>query len=239
MLKRLGFLLAFTMVASMVTGCTVKLVAPYDADLQLKASSMQAEVDAWDLTMRNGAGTIADDPRHPDVVAMITKWHDEAGAMLTIAASNDTVTANCSEAEKAVYGVIENDIPANLRASAQANTNAKSTSGCDASLVALIDKNIDDVEKSLTTHCQASWIPDTYFTTLAQNKATAPPPPNAPDSATQNKLNNACLAEFKIVPGLPAGSAGAQHGRAVSSLLTTLKSIVYVETRKKVAAVPK
>jgi hypothetical protein len=47
------------------------------------------------------------------------------------------------------------------------------------------------------------------------------------------------LAEFKADPNVPAAAASAQHGRAVSVLLTTLQSIVYVETRKKAAEASK
>jgi len=53
----------------MAAACAEQLVSPYNAELAQKASSMQAEVAAWDLTMRGGAGTIADDPRHPEAAA--------------------------------------------------------------------------------------------------------------------------------------------------------------------------
>lgn len=220
------------------TACTVKLVAPYNSNLQQKASSMQAEVAAWDLTMRNGAGTISDDPRHPDVAAMINKWHGEYEAMLTLAVSNDPVMANCSKAVKDVYGVIESQVPADLRAATQSNVNATAPSGCEVGLVAQIDTGINDVEKALK-YCQVSWIPDAYFTGLGQNRAAVSAPPNAPDATAQKKLYNSCLAEFKVVSSAPTGAAGAQHGRAVSALLTTLQSIVYVENRKKSAEVSK
>jgi hypothetical protein len=242
LLKRFCYLVAFTIMTLMATGCTVKLVAPYDSDLLQKATSMQSEVQAWDLKMRNGAGTISDDPRHPDVISIISKWHDEAGAMLTLAASNDPGMATCSTAEKNVYGVIENVIPANLRAAAQSVT-MKPSSGCEVELVALIDKGINDIGSQLKANdiCQASWVPDTYFIGLSQNRTAAPAPPEPTDNAALQKkqLYNSCLTLFKVTPGLPPGSAGANHGRAVSALLTTLQSIVYVENRKKAAETSK
>lgn len=239
LLRRLGCLAVFTVVTMMATACTtVKLVAPYNSDLQQKASSMQAEVAAWDLTMRNGAGTISDDPRHPDVAAMINKWHGEAEAMLTLAVSNDPGKANCSDAVKYVYGVIESKVPDDLRPAAQSNVNATAPSGCEVGLVTKIDTGINDVEKALK-YCQVSWIPDTYFIGLGQNRATASTPPNAPDAKIQENLHKSCLSEFKVESSVPAGAAGAQHGRAVSALLTTLQSIVYVENRKKAAEASK
>ena len=82
-------------IVPLATACTAQLVAPYNADLQQRASSMQAEVASWDLAMRHGAGTIADDPRNPDVIAQLNKWRGDADAMLTLAISSDpqTVTA--------------------------------------------------------------------------------------------------------------------------------------------------
>jgi hypothetical protein len=240
--KRYCYLVTLTIVIVMATGCTVKLVAPYDPDLLQKATSMQSEVQAWDLKMRNNAGTISDDPRHPDVVSTISKWHDEAGAMLTLAASKDPDMATCGAAEKDVYGVIEKSIPANLRAAAQ-SVKINSTAGCEVGLVAMLDNGISDIENQLMAGnvCQASWIPDEYFIGLSQNRAITPAPPEPTGNAEQQKqkLYKSCFTLFKVTPGLPAGSAGANHGRAVSALLTTLQSIAYVENRKKAAETSK
>jgi hypothetical protein len=238
-IRRPNHLVTWLMVALQAQGCTVQLVAPYDPDLEQKASSMQAEVAAWDLTMRASAGTVVADPRNPGVAMIINKWHGEAEAMLTEAASNDPGAVNCGEAVKLVSGTIENAVPENLRpARAPAVSARTGSSGCEAELVAQLDTGIDDIEKGLK-YCRLSWVDDTYFTGLAQNPATAPKLPSAPDAAVQQKLRNSCLAEFKITPTAPADSAGAQHGRAVSALLTTLQAIVYVENRKRAAEASK
>jgi hypothetical protein len=232
-----GRLAGFAMVAVLAAACTVQLVAPYNAELQQKASSMQAEVAAWDLTMRRQAGTVAADPRHPDVAGTIAHWRGEADAMLTLAASNDPGNANCSAAVKAVIGAIESGVPPNLRAAvatsaeAESNNSTTASSGCETALVAEIGTDLGNIEKAVK-HCQMQWVPDAYFTALAANGAP-PSPPGAPDADAQRKLENSCLAEFKVVPGAPENTLEARHGRAVSALLTTLQSIVYVETRKK------
>jgi hypothetical protein len=233
---RLAMLLIVTALA--VAACTVQLVAPYNTELLQKATSMQEEVVAWDSKMRRGAGTIADDPRHPEVAATIDKWRGEADAMLTLAASNDPGIANCSDTVKTVFGAIESSVPADLRAAAAGSDgDTTGASGCETALVAGIGTGIDDVEKALA-HCRLPWVSDAYFAGLAQNPATASNPPQATDAAVQRSLTNQCLAEFKIAPAL-ANLPGAQHGRAVSALLTSLEAIVYVEARKKAAESPK
>ena len=97
-----------------LSACTVQLVSPYNPELARMASSMQAEVTAWDLKMRSGAGTIADDPRNPEILETLNKWRGEAAAMLTLAISNDPGNVSCGEAVKAMSGAIKSRIAAIL-----------------------------------------------------------------------------------------------------------------------------
>jgi hypothetical protein len=221
-------------------GCTVQLVAPYNSELAQRASSMQAEVVAWDLRMRNGAGTTLADPRHPDVAATLNKWRGEADAMLTIAISNDPGTVNCSEAVKTVSAAIEGRIAAELRAAIPpAVATGGGVRGCETALVAAIGTGIDDVERALK-YCRADWIGDTYFVELGQSRFTALKPPAPPNPTAQETLRRSCFAEFRPSSNAPADAlAAARHGRAVSSLSTTLQAIVYLENRKKAALVSK
>ena len=218
----------------LAAACTTQLVAPYNADLQQKASSMQAEVGSWDLAMRQGAGTIADDPRNPDVIAMLNKWRGDADAMLTLAISSDPQTVDCNAAAGSVRTLIESKIPPDLRVGISSTGSSGAKSGCEATLVSGIQGNIDSIELALS-RCRADWVPDTYFTALSQNRAAAPKPP-ATTEARQDSLKRSCASEFRRAPGAPANAAEAQHGRAVSALLTTLQVIVYVENRKKAVA---
>lgn len=232
--------LAAVFLAGTLAACTVQLVAPYNSELQQKASAMQAEVGAWDLTMRGNAGTTAADPRNPEVTATLNRWRGQADAMLTLAVSNDPDMVACSDAVKRVYGAIESSVPENLRGALKSSAAATQTagsaaSGCEAGIVAGIGTGIDDIETVLK-YCRVPWIDDAYFTALTQNRGSPPKPPSAAD---QIKLTNSCLAEFKAAPQLPAGAAEAGHGRAVSALLRTLQAIVYVENRKKAAEASK
>jgi hypothetical protein len=234
---RLGRIAMIIVAFALAAACTAQFVAPYNADLQQKASSMQAEVASWDLTMRHGAGTVADDPRNPDVIATLNHWRGEADAMLTLAISNDPKAVDCNPAAESVRGLIESNIPADLRTNIFSAKNTGTTTGCEATLVAGIDGNIDSIELALR-RCRADWVPDTYFMALSQN-GTSAPKPTATTEAKQDSLTRSCESEFKPTPGAPANAAEARHGRAVSALLTTLQVIVYVENRKKAAATAK
>ena len=221
-------------IVPLATACTAQLVAPYNADLQQKASSMQAEVASWDLAMRHGAGTIADDPRNPDVIATLNNWRGNIDAMLTLAISSDPQAVDCNAAAGSVRSLIELNIPPDLRTGISSTGSSGAKSGCEAALVSGIQGNIDSIELALS-RCRADWVPDTYFTALSQNRASAPKPP-ATTEAKQDGLKRSCESAFRPAPGAPANAAEAQHGRAVSALLTTLQVIVYVESRKKAAA---
>ena len=236
MSKQIGRLALMAVAVMILAGCTAQLVASYNSQLAQQASSMQAEVSSWDLTMRQGAGTITDDPRNPDVAAMLNKWRGEADAMLTLAVSSDPHSVNCDKAAQAVYTGMESLIPASMRASAQpvSASNSVSSSSCEARLVADLNSGIDDVESALKW-CTVSWVPGDYFASLSQKTATAPPPPAAPSKDDQDRLTKSCLAEFKAPQQASENSTGTQHGRAVSHLLTTLQAIVYVENRKQAA----
>jgi hypothetical protein len=221
----------------LVAACAVHLVAPYSADLKQKASAMQAEVGTWDLTMRAAAGTIAADPRNPEVSAVLNKWRGEADAMLTLAISNDPGLAHCGEMLQAMSRGIERHIPAALQVAAPPTTGpaAAPQQGCEVQLVADIASGIDDVARALK-YCRVGWEADSYFTNLAQNRAGAPKPDAAPNAAVQRDVDRSCDAEFAAQPQTPTLAAEAGHGRAVSALLTTLQAIVYIETRKAAAA---
>jgi hypothetical protein len=219
-------------------GCAPKLVASYDSGLQQRASTMQAEVAAWELAMRAGAGTIADDPRNPEVVATLNKWRGEIEAMLTLAAIDDPGAANCAPAAQAVSEAIKATLPADLQASVPALKPAGAApTGCEAMLVANLSTLLDDTDKALT-YCSAGWVPASYFAVLTENPAAAPRPPAPPSPAAQDALSRSCLAEFKVLTPVQNEALAMQHGRAVSRLLNALQAIVYVENRKKAAAAP-
>jgi hypothetical protein len=220
--------------------CTPQLVAPYNPDLQQKASAMQAEVGAWDLTMRAAAGTVAADPRNPDVAATLNRWQGEADAMLTLAVSNDPGQVRCSEAVNAVQAAIIGALPADVRAAAQANAQSagagSTAGGCESVLVASLGEEIGTIRQVLEAGCKLRWIDDSWFAT--QGRDTAARPPAAPKRGDQDAVARSCGFEFSP-SGQATGAATAAHGTAVSRLLMLLQEIVYIETRKKASAASK
>src|SRR4029077_7505549 len=90
--QRIGLILS-----ALVLGCQVQFVSPYSADIQKRASDMIAEVTAWEVQMRNAAGTIQDDPRHHDVIATFAKWHGDLEAMAALEAALTPQMVRCDK----------------------------------------------------------------------------------------------------------------------------------------------
>jgi hypothetical protein len=196
---------------------------------------MESEVSAWDLTMRQGAGTLAADPRDQDNVKMLNKWRGEADAMLTLIVSSDPGTVSCDKAAQAVYKAIEGKLPDQLHmttsSTATANKPSVAASSCEAGLVADIIPAVDDVVRALQ-NCKLDWVDDNYFHSV-QSASTTVAPPSPSDVKVQQKKTS-CLSEFKEENANSSSSPiQKNHGRAISHLMTTLQIIVYVEGRKK------
>jgi hypothetical protein len=174
-----------------VSACSVQLVAPYNPELAQRASAMQAEVTAWDLQMRSGAGTIADDPRNPKVLGTLNRWRGEAEAMLTLAIANDPGAVNCSAALKAVSSAIESRLPPELHIAPSAASGAGAPArSCEAALVASIGIGIDDIEKALK-YCRTDWVDDAYF-------MDGPEPPSDCKTASTSQPGSARYGSKKL-----------------------------------------
>jgi hypothetical protein len=235
--RHLRRLLVCAVATAVLGACTPQIVAPYNPELQQKASAMQAEVGSWDLAMRAAAGTVAADPRNPDVAATLNRWQGEADAMLTLAVSNDPGQVRCSEAVNAVQAAIIAALPADLRAAAQANAQSAASrstaAGCESVLVTSLSEEINTIRQVLDAGCKLKWIDDGWFAT--QGRDTAARPPAAPKRADQDAVAASCRFEFSP-SGQANDTATAAHGTAVSRLLMLLQEIVYIETRKKASA---
>ena len=49
--------IASPLLSALLLGCQVQFVSPYSADVQKRASDMISEVSAWELQMRETAGS--------------------------------------------------------------------------------------------------------------------------------------------------------------------------------------
>ena len=70
------FNIASPLLSALLLGCQAQFVSPYSADVQKRASDMISEVSAWELQMRETAGTPDADPRQPNIRELSPNFGD-------------------------------------------------------------------------------------------------------------------------------------------------------------------
>jgi hypothetical protein len=245
----LGMAFATLFVVPMLAGCHVQWVSPYSADLQKKATDMLSDVVAWEAHMRSAAGTAAADPRHPDVQAKLETWRGDIEAMSEVEVSIDPGATVCDK----FLAAVSSEVPDTLKkllptAPAAAGSEIQPVSHCET-LPGIFTRMMQQVSDSTDTppkpaiiplvldqQCKLPWLPDDYFETLSEGRATAgassparPVPASAkaasPSKDQQSIAVKNCQALFTPPPG-------QIHGNLVHSLVVDLDAIIYREGRQ-------
>ena len=103
--------IASPLLSALLLGCQVQFVSPYSADVQKRASDMISEVSAWELQMRETAGTPDADPRQPNIRAQLAKWDRELEAMAAVETALNPEIINCDRLAAAVTQSSKIQIP--------------------------------------------------------------------------------------------------------------------------------
>jgi hypothetical protein len=189
----------------------VRLVSPYSADLQKRASDMTAEVAGWDWMMRGTSGQIP----VKDVQTTLAKWNGEVDAMAGLAASIDPKIISCDRIAGKMMGDVATLLPKDLKdelptPEPQATKPDRAAQGCEASLFAMMADDIAELKGYMVSECG--------LTALKEGGAVSSP-----------SMTSQCRALF-------GGDAPGQSGPAVNNLLRDLNAVVYIEGRKKPTA---
>jgi hypothetical protein len=242
--------------AVMVMGCQQQWVAPYSPDLQKRASDMLTDVAVWERHMREAAGTVAADPRYPEVQAKLQTWSGELEGMATIELGIDPGSTVCDAFLKSLGDRLEPGLtrmlPTGVTGASsvrklQITTRCESLPGIFARMSKEVGKNIPD---ELQHQCRLPWLPDAYFLALSESRAAAGAPgsprpaaspmaakarseaakarPPAPGEEADIKLK--CSSLF--VPVTDGAGQRSSHGDALGPLIIQLESIIYREGRQ-------
>ena len=229
-----------------LAGCHAEWVSPYYAFLQTGATNMLADVVAWEAHMREAAGTAAADPRNPEVQAKLAAWQGNIEAMSEIEIGIDPGATACDKFLTAVSGEIPVQLAKLLPANPDiAGSGTPQITHCET-LPGIFTRMNEQVTGNtagalgipfiLDQQCKLDWLPDTYFTSLQEGRATAGAPSPArpadsfakagiPSTAEEAAAVQRCAALFKPPPG-------AVHGNLLDSLIIDLNSIIYREERE-------
>ena len=236
--------------AAFLLSCSVQLVSPFDADLQKRASDLTSEISAWEMQMRSQAGTVATDPRNPQVQAALQRWLGELEAMQQLQFSTDPGLIECraaadsvlrqvqdlvaSQKQKTLMRAIAAASPTEDQAAQAGSAPAKS---CEAIPISLAAKDVGLLQKIMEQQCRVPGADDAFFESAQDDKLAAAAgtrmkagvKPAAAGSPTE-KSQAMCLAVF-----LPPSVAGSNdpHGPPVSAIIGDLNAIVFIEGKKK------
>jgi len=250
--RRLGAPATAMMFAVCVlAGCDhVTWVAPYNADLQKKASDMLSDVVAWESHMRSVAGTAAADPRDPDVEAKLAAWRGDVEAMAEIEIGIDPGATACDAFLAKIGGKISDSLkgvlpsaPAGTMSGLTPVTHCETLPGIFTRMTKQVTGDTPEnagIPFILDQQCKLPWLSDSYFATLQEGRATAgassaarPAPKTAKAGIPTALQQVTAVAQCRSLFDPPAGTV---HGNLVDSLVTDLDSIIYREGRQAPAA---
>lgn len=224
----------------LLAGCQQHWVAPYDAGLQKRAVDMLADLSAWEGAMRGAAGTLAADPRHPDVKARLQAWSADIEAMAAIELAIDPGSASCDRLVQGLAKPLAQHLPGLLPSAAPSATasggSAPLSPHCE-SLPDIFGRMQTEISERfpeiLAEQCRLPWLSDDYFQALAEARASTgaagPDRTPLPAAADRQLAQARCGALFETLPG-PSGRP--LHGDLVGPLVTELDAIIYREGRQ-------
>jgi hypothetical protein len=235
------------LVAVLLLGCQVQFVSPYSADVQKRASDMIAEISAWELQMREAAGTLDADPRQPNIKAKFANWDGELEAMAAIETALAPGIVKCDRLAAAVTQSSRIQIPENASSpigGPSGSSSAITSQSCEMQVFQNLADTLAKMQQVVERQCQLPWLTERDFQTSGAHQAAAGLQGSAANtraitsapSADQERIaRERCAAIFR--PSTAQGGQNLAHGVVVAPVIGQLYDIVYIETRKNTAAV--
>jgi hypothetical protein len=231
--------------SAVVQGCQVQLVSPYSADVQKRASDMISEVSAWELQMRDEAGTPEGDPRNPNIRAQFAKWDGQLEAMVAVEAALNPEIIQCDRLAGAVTQsskVIAEQAPPVTRSSSS-SAGAITHQSCETQVFQNLQQTLMEMQQVVQHQCELPWLTEDHFQQIGDPRAVAAPQrsavtskanTSAPTADQQRIARENCVKIFR--PAVAQGQQNTGHGVVIAPVIGQLYDIVYIETRKSTAA---
>src|SRR5690242_13260741 len=169
----LGMALIMTAV---VQGCQVQLVSPYSADVQKRASDMISEVSAWELQMRDVAGTLEADPRNAVIRALFAKWDGELEAMAAIEAALNPEIIKCDKLAAAVAQSSNAAIPEQVSPAIAGPSNSAGLlthQSCETQVFQNLQQTLIEMKQVVEHQCELPWLTGDYFQAISTHRRVA------------------------------------------------------------------
>jgi hypothetical protein len=241
------FNIASPLLSALLLGCQAQFVSPYSADVQKRASDMISEVSAWELQMRETAGTPDADPRQPNIRAQFAKWDGELEAMAAVETALDPEIIKCDKLAAAVAQSSKVQIPEQVSPAIIAPSSspiAIAHQSCEMKVFQNLAETLVEMQQVVERQCELPWLTEADFQItgigrtgagLQGSARTSRSNTSAPSADQQRIARGNCVAIFR--PTAAESGQNLGHGVVIAPVIGQLYDIVYVETRKSTAAV--
>jgi hypothetical protein len=233
------------LVGALLLGCQAQFVSPYSVDVQKRASDMISEVSAWELQMRETAGTPDADPRQPNIKAKFANWDGELEAMAAIETALNPEIVQCDRLAAAVTQSSKIRTPEKASpaiAASSGSSGAITHQSCEMQVFQNLAVTLVEMQQVVERQCELPWLTERDFQTSGAHQATAALQGSAatradtfaPSVDQQRIAREHCAAIFR--PPATQDGQNLGHGVVIAPVIGQLYDIVYIETRKSTAA---
>jgi hypothetical protein len=232
------------LLGALLLGCQPQFVSPYSADLQKRASDMISEISAWELQMRETAGTPDADPRQPNIRAKFANWGGELEAMAAIETALNPDIIQCDRLAAAVTQSSKIQVPEKASAATAASSGssgAMTHQSCEMQVFQNLAVTLVEMQQVVERQCELPWFTERDVQTSGAHQGSAGLQGSAvirantsASSAYQQRIaREHCAAIFR--PPATQGGQNLGHGVVIAPVIGQLYDIVYIETRKSTA----
>jgi len=243
LVRRTQIIVIAIVLGAIMQGCQVRFVSPYSADVQRRASDMISEVSAWEVQMRDAAGTPEADPRNPEIRDKFAKWDGELEAMTAIEAALSPEIIRCDRLAAAVVQSSKAQIAEATPAGSNSSAGAIGAHSCETQVFQNLQQTFGYLQQVVEHQCELPWltgddvhaIGNSRAAAVAQSAAVKAKSSAAAPTADQLRLARENCAKIFRPPAVQTGQ-NTGHGVVIAPVIGQLYDIVYIETQKSAAA---
>jgi hypothetical protein len=205
---------------------------------------MISEVSAWELQMRDAAGTPEADPRNPIIRAQFAKWDGQLEAMVAVEAALNPDITQCDRLAASVApsskAIAEQASPVIGGSSIPAG--AITHQSCETQVFQNLQQTLMQMQQVVDHQCELPWLTENDFQQIGDPRVVAAPQrsavkpkasTSAPTADEQRIARENCVKIFRPLAAQAGQNLG--HGVVTAPVIGQLYDIVYIETRKNTA----
>jgi hypothetical protein len=208
----------------LLAGCTVQLVSPYNAEIANRTVAMYEDVSVFEEHMRTLGGTVAGDPRQPELQRLFDGWWGSLQTMRALSVSNAAGVIDCAAVARWVEDRARRVTPQGAQ-----SVSTPSVSGAVASAQPLPEKQDCQTAVIEQTLAELRAVREQFnrVCRAAPEEGEALPPPTAKVTPA---MQQRCRSMWVSSPGASPILSG---GNLMEPLLRDLRWLLAIQEAKR------